>query len=185
MRLLDGITDSMNRSLSKLWKMVKDREACCAVVHRLSKSWTWLSDWTRTTNNSSGTLILASSFVLTFLSSLRNFFLQLFLFDPQLNLESIYLDAAIAVKSTEDTLTQVKVKFILEEPQANKTKENQTKFFADNSVPRPPGPPTSPRKPDFTLNSSEPPTSSKQQCEWLSKLKRAYQTLAKASLPPS
>ena len=138
MRLLDGITDSMNRSLSKLWKMVKDREACCAVVHRLSKSWTWLSDWTRTTNNSSGTLILASSFVLTFLSSLRNFFLQLFLFDPQLNLESIYLDAAIAVKSTEDTLTQVKVKFILEEPQANKTKENQTKFFADNSVPRPP-----------------------------------------------
>lgn len=62
----------------------------------------------------------------------------LFLFAPQLNLESIYLDAAIAVKSTEDTLTQVKVKFILEEPQANKTKENQTKFIADNSVPRPP-----------------------------------------------
>ena len=62
----------------------------------------------------------------------------LFLFDPHLNLESIYLDAAIAVKSTEDTLTQVKVKFILEEPQANKTKENQTKFIADNSVPKPP-----------------------------------------------
>ena len=46
MRWLDGITDSVDTSFSKLQEMVKDREACCAAVHRISKSWTQLSDWT-------------------------------------------------------------------------------------------------------------------------------------------
>ena len=53
MTWLDDITDSKNMSLSNLWEIVKDREAWHAAVHWITKSWTQLSDWTTTNEESS------------------------------------------------------------------------------------------------------------------------------------
>ena len=49
-RCLDGITDSMAMSLRKLYEMVKEKESWCAVVHGVTKSWRWLSNWTTKRN---------------------------------------------------------------------------------------------------------------------------------------
>ena len=77
MKSLDGNTESMDMSLSKLWALVIDREACRVAVHGIAKSWTWLSDWTELNWSKTQTVICNQALQLVILSSLCQLYLQL------------------------------------------------------------------------------------------------------------
>ena len=67
--MVGGITDSLDMSLSKLWELVMDREAWCAALHGVPKSWTWLSNWTELRSYWRGRQALHAPWLISFSSA--------------------------------------------------------------------------------------------------------------------